>query len=426
MSRWGRLWGDRDFLRLWTGETVSQFGAQITQLALPLAAVYQLGIGPTELGVLNAASFAPFLGLSLFIGVWVDRRRRRPLMIWSNVGRTVLVASVPAAAAFGVLRIEYLYLAAFGIGTLTVLFDISYQSYLPSLIPREHLVEGNSKLQASSSVAQVGGPGPAGLLVGWFTAPMALVVNAGSYVVSVISLLLIRTPEPMPEQPAQRVSTWRSIAEGMRLVLGNAYLRACALEAGTYNFCWMSMQTVFVLYAATELDLASSTIGMLFAVGALGSLFGAIGAGWLKRRLGLGRAIVVELLLCCLSPVLIPLAPGASALGLAMFIAAFALCQVGATMSTVHVVSLRQAITPDRILGRVNAGCRFLAWGPLPLGALAGGLLGEWIGLRPTMFVTAAAFLFALLWIVFSPVPGLKDFPEDTALVDADESVRPG
>nr|WP_275409200.1 MFS transporter [Streptomyces sp. SID12501] len=405
------MWRDREFLKLWSGESVSQMGAQVTQLALPLAAVYQFEASSTQLGLLNAASFAPFLGATLFIGVWVDRRRRLPLMIWSNIGRGLLVGSVPLCAALDVLSIGYLYVTALLIGVLTVLFDVSYQSYLPSLIKREQLIEGNSKLQATSSIAQIGGPGLAGLLVGWLTAPVALLANAFSYVVSVAGLLTIRRPEPAPAVSEQRVSTGRSIAEGLRMVFRNASVRAIALEAGTYNLCWMSLQTVFVLYAARELDMGPATIGLILGVGAVGSLVGAVGAGWLKQRLGLGRAVIAELVLCCAAPLLVPLAPGRGLVSYGMYVLAFACCGIGSTMSTIHVVSLRQVITPDHLLGRVNAGCRFIAWGPLPLGALIGGYLGDVIGLRPTLYVTAFGFLFALLWVVFSPVARLKDFP---------------
>lgn len=410
-QRFDGLWRDREFLKLWSGESVSQLGAQVTQLALPLAAVYQFGASSTQLGLLNAASFAPFLGATLFIGVWVDRRRRLPLMLWSNIGRALLVGSVPLCTALDVLSIGYLYVAALAIGLLTVLFDVSYQSYLPSLIKREQLIEGNSKLQATSSIAQIGGPGLAGLLVGWLTAPTALLANAFSYVVSVTGLLAIRRPEPAPVVPEQRVSTGRSIAEGLRMVFRNASIRAIALEAGTYNLCWMSLQTVFVLYAARELGMGPATIGLVLGVGAVGSLVGAVGAGWLQQRLGLGRAVIAELALCCVAPVLVPLAPGGGPLSYAMYVLAFTCCGIGSTMSTIHVVSLRQVITPDHLLGRVNAGCRFIAWGPLPLGALLGGYLGDALGLRPTLYVTAFGFLFALLWVVFSPVPRLQDFP---------------
>jgi len=413
--RLGELWRDREFLKLWTGESVSQLGAQVGALALPFAAVYELNADAKELGFLNAASYAPFLLVSLFVGVWVDRRRRRPLMIWSNAGRAVVVASVPLCAALGVLHLAYLYAAALAVGTLTVLFDVSYQSYLPSLIDRGHLVEGNSKLQASNSLAQVGGPALGGLLVGWLTAPVALLVNAGSYLVSTASLLAIRRTEPVLAPAAERTSMGRSIAEGMRLVLGNATLRACALHSGTYNVCWLSMQTVFVVYAARTLDLGPRLIGLVLGVGAVGSLVGAMAAQRLKERWGVGPAIILGGVVCCAAPLLIPAAPGNGLAALAMFTLAFSGCGLGGTVATVHIVSLRQAVTSAAVLGRVNAGCRFLAWGPLPLGGVAGGYLSDTLGPRTALLITGFGFLSALLWLVFSPVPRLRDFPEPTS-----------
>jgi MFS family permease len=408
------LWRDRDFLRFWAGETVSQVGAQVTQLALPLTAVYLLDVSPRQLGLLNAASFAPFLGVTLFIGVWVDRVRRRPLMIASNIGRALVVGSVPAAAALGLLRIEYLYLAALTLGVLTVVFDIAVQSYLPALVDRDRLVEGNSKIQVTMSVAQIGGPGLGGLLVQVMTAPLALVADAASYVVSIATLVAIRRREPRPEAAPKR-HLWREIDDGLRFVFANGYLRACALQSGTYNLFWMSLQTLFLLYCARQLHLSAGAIGLIMATGALGSLFGSLAASRLKERVGLGRAILAEVALCCVAPALIPLASGPGPVVVAMFVAAIALAGMGATMANVHVISLRQAITPDHTLGRMNASYRFLSWGALPLGALLGGLLGDALGLRPALFVTAGGFLIAVLLVGLSPIPRLREMPADPA-----------
>ena len=405
------LWRESEFLKLWGGEAVSQVGAQITLLALPLAAVYELHVTPRQLGALNAASFAPFLAVALFVGVWVDRRRRRPLMIAANVGRALLVGSVPLAAALGLLRIEYLIVAAFAIGTLTVLFDVAYQSYLPSLVDREQLVEGNSKLQSTASIAQIGGPGLAGLLIGIVGAPVALLVTAGSYVVSVASLAAIRRREPEPAPAAVQLSTRRSIGEGMGLILRAPVLRACAFEAGTYNLCWMALQTVFVLYAVRVLHLSATAIGILFAVGACGSLVGAVATSQLQQRLPLGRAVTASLVVCCCAPLLIPLAPQARAGAFAVDAVALFLAGAGATAANILILSLRQTMTPHHLLGRVNAGYRFLCWGPLPLGALIGGFLGSELGLHATLSITAVGFVLALAWVVFSPVPRLTAFP---------------
>ncbi|GGW59980.1 MFS transporter [Streptomyces caelestis] len=406
------LWRDAEFMKFWTGEGISQIGAQVTTLALPLTAVLTLDATSSEVGLVNAASYAPFLLVTLLVGVWVDRVRKRPLMIAANAGRALLVSAVPLLAVLDLLRIEFVYVAALLIGVLTVVFDVAYQSYLPTLIGKEHLVEGNSKLQGTSSLAQIGGPGLAGLLIGWATAPYALLINGGSYLVSVVSLLAIRRPEPPPAQPEQRTGLWRSVGDGIRIIWQSAHLRACALQSGLYNMCWMSLQTVFVLYAARRLDLSPGTIGLLLGTGAVGSLGGSLVARGLKRVMGLGPAILGALLLCCVAPVVIPLAPANGGIvTLALMVAAFALIGAGGTMANIHIISLRQSITPDELLGRMNAGYRFVSWGMLPLGALIGGWLGDLIGLRETLFVTAAAFLSAVLVVFLSPVWRLKDFP---------------
>lgn len=406
------LWRDPEFLKFWSGEAISQVGAQVTTLALPLTAVLTLDASSSQVGFVNAASYAPFLMVTLLVGVWVDRVRRRPLMIMANVGRALLVSAVPLLAVLDLLRIEYVYVAALLVGTLTVVFDVSYQSYLPTLVGKQHLVEGNSKLQGTSSLAQIGGPGLAGLLIGWVTAPYALLINGVSYLVSVLTLLAVRRvePEPVPQQDRTGIRT--SIAEGIRIIWDSAHLRACALQSGLYNLCWMSLQTVFVLYAARTLGISPGGIGLLLGTGAVGSLVGSMVAQWLKRKTGLGPAILAALLLCCLAPVAIPAAPAnGGALSLVLFVAAFALIGAGGTIANVHIISLRQSMTPDHLLGRMNAGYRFVSWGTLPLGALLGGWLGDLIGLRETLFVTAALFLTAVLVVLKSPVWRLKDFP---------------
>jgi MFS family permease len=415
----GQLWRNPDFLTFWTGETFSQVGAQITQLALPLTAVYTLKISTAGLGLLNAASFAPFLGFSLLIGVWVDRLRCRPLMIASNVGRCVLVGSIPLLALLHELHLGYLYLAALAIGVLTVLFNVAYQAYLPALVDRDNLVEANSKMQVTSSVAQIGGPGLAGLLIQLLSAPLALSVNAGTYLLSLGTLAGIRRPEPAPA-PRERRRFWHEIGEGLRFVFADGRLRACALQSGVYNLFWMSLQTLFLLYAARRLHLSAGAIGLILSTGAMGSLLGSLAASRVKTILGLGPAIVAEVALCCLAPVLIPLAAGPRPMVTGLFVAAIALAGLGATMANVHIISLRQTITPDVMLGRMNASYLFVSWGCLPLGGLLGGALGGTVGLRDGLFLTAAGFTIAIALIVFSPIPRLRDLP---AKVTVPESV---
>jgi MFS family permease len=410
------LWRNSDFLKLWGGETVSQFGNQISQLALPLTAVLALDASPAEMGVLNAAIYAPFLVLTLLVGVWVDRAKRRPIMLLSAVGRALVLAILPALHVLDVLSIGHLYVAALVLGSLTVFFEVTYQSYLPSLVRSDQLVESNSKLQVSASSAQVGGPALAGWLVGWLGGPVALLIDAVSFVVSALSLAAIRTKEERPEPPAREGrSIIRDIGKGLRFTFGNRWLRPCVLEAGTYNMFWLTLETVFLLYTTDELGLGPGAIGLVLGGGAMGALVGSFLPGWLGTRWGIGPTISMSMVLGCAAPVLVPLAAGPTPVLLSLLVVSFFLGGAGTTVANVHVVSLRQVVTPPDVLGRMNASYRFVAWGTVPIGALLGGALGSTIGLRPTLFVAAAGVFSAALWIVLSPVRSLRVLPETPA-----------
>jgi MFS family permease len=406
------LWRHRDFLKLWSGETISLFGTQVTVLALPLTAVLTLGAGARELGLLNAARFAPFIVVTLLAGVWVDRRRRRPILVSTNLGRALFVAVVPAAAFADVLRIELLYLVGFLAGVLTVFFDVAYQSYLPSLIGRSQLTAANSRLEASHSAAEVGGPGVGGVLVQVATAPYALLVDAVSFLVSGLLLASIDREEPAPsrDDAAPRMRT--AIRDGFRFTFSNPYLRPIAGEAATFNLFEQAIMTVFVIYAVRELDLSAGLLGLIISIGAVGGLLGAVLASYPARRYGVGPTIVGAMVIACTVPLAVPAIEGAPATTVPLFGLTFFMWGLALAVSNVHVVSLRQAATPDHLLGRMNASYRFFTYGAIPLGALLGGFLGEAIGLRATLLVAAFGLLLALLWLVASAVPRLRDLPE--------------
>ncbi|MDQ3929694.1 MAG: MFS transporter, partial [Chloroflexota bacterium] len=247
-SRLGRLSGNPDFMRMWVGETVSMFGSQVTYIAIPLTAALVLHAEPGQMGILQAAGFAPFLLLTLFAGVWVDRKRRRPILILSNAGRAVLLALIPLSALLGWLNMPQLYAIALLVGSLTVFFELAYQSYLPTLVSKDELVEGNSKLQGSASISSIGGPGFAGLLLEVLSAPFALLADAASFLFAAFMMLRIRTPEAEPQSTA-RSSFLREIGDGLGIVFKNVYLRVFALEAGSYNFFWNMIEAVYILYA---------------------------------------------------------------------------------------------------------------------------------------------------------------------------------
>ena len=409
------LWRHRDFRRLWAGETVSLFGSEVTELALPLVAVLVLEADAGQMGLLAAARFAPFLLVTLPAGAWVDRRRRRPVLIGSNLGRALLVGLVPLLSGLGLLRMGYLYAIAFAVGTLTVLFDVAYQSYLPSLVDREQLVEGNSKLQASASAARVGGPGLGGLLVQLVGAPRALLLDATSYVISAASLLAIRNQEPDPpadRDGGSRAGLRREITEGLAVTYRNPVLRSMAGLAATYNLFEGAVLALLVLYATRELGLAAGLIGLVVSAGSLGALTGAALTGRLERRLGVGPTLILAVVVECAALLLVPLAAGSPAVATGLLGLGFLGNGFGVGLSSVLAVSLRQVVTPDRLLGRMNASYRFLTYGAIPLGALLGGALGELLGLRAAVAVGAAGSLLTVPWALLPPLSQLRHMPE--------------
>jgi MFS family permease len=413
--RFEGLWRHPEFLKLWTGQTISQFGTQISQLAIPLTAALVLTASPAEMGFLTAVEFAPFLLLSLFAGVWVDRMQRRPILIVADVGRAVALGSIPLAAGLHVLQMGQLYVVALVTGVLTVFFDVAYQAYLPVLVSRPHLVEGNSKLEVSRSVAQIAGPGIAGALVQLISAPLAVLVDALSYVASVISLLFIHVAEPPPARhprPAGKAgSIWLELREGLGVVLGNPLLRSIAGCTATSNLFGNALQAVFVLYVTRQLGLQPAVIGLIFSVSGPGALLGALTAGELARRFGLGRTIVGSIFATGLGSLLIPLASGPEPVIVGMLMLAQFVAGFGNPVYNINQVSLRQTITPDHLQGRMNASMRFIVWGTIPIGALLGGALGEVFGLWPTIMAMALAELTAPAWVIFSPVRQLRTQP---------------
>lgn len=409
-SRETGLWRHPEFLKLWAGQTISLFGSEVTRFALPLTAALTLQASPTQMGVLQALEFAPFLLFGLLAGAWVDRLHRRPVLIGADLGRAAVLASIPIAALLGVLRMEQLYVAGFLAGVLTVFFDVAYQAFLPTLVRRDHLVEGNSKLEVSRSVAQIAGPGLAGPLVQLVGAPLAILVDAASFLFSVAFLGMLRTPEPAPANAGRR-NIWVEIGDGLRVVVGHPWLRSLAGCTATSNLFAHMLFAVYVLHLTRDLGLQPATLGLIFAFGGPASLLGALVAGRAARRFGLGRTIVAATVVPPAGALLIPLAGSVPALTVPLLIAAQALFALGTPVYNINQVSLRQAITPPSLQGRMNASMRFIVWGTIPIGSLLGGLLGEAIGLRTAIAVAALGMLLAFPWVYLSPVRTLSEQP---------------
>jgi MFS family permease len=408
----GGLWSHPDFLKLWTGQSISELGSQVSQLAIPWLAAVGLHASPIEFSLLGVLGFLPFILFALPAGVWVDRLRRRQILIVGDAARAVLLTLIPILWALGVLRIWHLLVLQFVIGCFTVFFDVAYQSYLPALIEREHLVDGNSKLQLTVSVAQVGGPSMTGGLIAAITAPYAIIFDAASFVVSALFMVRMKHRENLPRQDAGelRPKMWPQVKEGLAWVLGNRQLRAIAACTGSGNFFGNLMFAVLVLYAVRTLHLSSVEVGAVFAVGSVGAIAGALVANRLQRAIGVGPAIVGTAVLFAVGGIGYPLAPRGFPLPVLM--AASAVTSFGSVAYNITQVSLRQAITPERLQGRMNAATRWIIWGTIPLGALLGGAIGQTIGLRAALWVGAIGSIPTFLFVALSPVRSIRTMPE--------------
>ena len=403
------LWRHRNFLLLWSGQTVSEMGSAITQLALPLTAVVVLGASTLQVGLLTSAGTAAFALIALPAGAIVDRRAKRRLMIWCDAARMLIIGSVPLAAAFHVLSLGQLYVVAILAGVCTVFFDVSYQSYLPVLITREDLVDGNGKLGATQSFAQVTGPALGGGLVGLVGAAGAMAADAISYAVSVASLLAIRAREEPPQLDRHR--TLRAeISEGLSFVLRHPILRKIVACTGTANLFGGMAVAVEIIFLVRILHVRPAAVGLLIAVASLGGVAGGVFAGRLSRLIGSARIIWFSVLVLGLPQLLVPLAePGGLVVLFPVWFAAFSF---SAVVYNVAQVSYRQAICPPRLLGRMNAAVRWVVWGTLPLGGLLGGALGTWLGVRATLWIAFAGSWAAGWWVYFSPLRRLRNIPE--------------
>src|SRR5262245_14856439 len=413
---WAGLLREPGFRGLWLSQSISQLGTQVTLLAMPLVAILTLGATPLEVGILTAVDFVPFLLFTLPAGVWVDRWPKRRILIAADIGRAFVLAAVPAAYLAGILEMWQLYVVGFLAGTLTVFFDVGYQAFLPVLVARDRLAEGNSRMEVSRSAAQVIGPGFAGFLVGALTAPIAILVDALSFLGS--AGFLGRIPDgavrARPESDAPRPGFVHEILEGLRYFAGNVYLRVTAAAVTVLNFAGQVGFSIFLVFVVRDLHLTPEVIGLTVAIGGIGTIVGAATAQGIARRMGVGPALILACSLFTVATLLIAVAPPENPVP---FLIASGLIQgPGVMLINVNALSLRQAVTPDQLLGRVYATGRWIAWGTIPLGAVVGGILGTAIGLRETIAISSVGGLVAVSILAISPLRSLREIP---ALHDA-------
>ena len=403
------LWRHPDFMKLWAGQTVSELGSVVTRTAVPLVALLVLGGGPLEMALIVVAGSLAVLLVGLFAGAWVDRLRRRPLLIAADSIRALLLLSIPLAHVAGALRMEQLYVVTFAEGCLGALFDAAYPAYVPSLIGVERVVEGNSRLATSSSIAEIGGPGLAGALVQLVSAPFAIFVDAVSFAVSAISLALIRAPEPA-RPPRTIASPIRGeIVEGLQLVRGHRVLFPMVARSVVAHVAGSFYGVLYTIYLLNVLHLNPFLLGVVVSAGGIGSLVGSLFASRVIGRLGLGRALIWTAIGASALGLLTPLAGGPVLVATGMVLIPQLFGDGLQTIEEVAEISLIQGLSPDRILGRVNATVEVFSHGiAYPIGALAAAALAGWIGVRGGIAVGWAGMAASILLLVLSPLPHIR------------------
>ncbi|MFD7495109.1 MFS transporter [Streptomyces sp. NPDC059832] len=404
------LWRQRDFMLLWSGQTVSEMGSAVTQVALPLLAVVALNASTFQVGLLTAATTLAFAVIALPAGAMVDGAAKRSIMIVCNVLRLVIIGSVPVAAAFGVLTMAQLYVVAVAAGVCSVFFDVSYQSYVPSLIRADDLMSANGKLGTTQAFAQLGGPSLGGGLVGLFGAAGAMTADAVSYAVSALSILGIRTrEEPPPERPADETLR-RRIAEGLKFVFGHSILRRVVACTGTANLFSGMSTALAMVFLVRVLHVRPALTGLIMAGAAIGGIAGGAFAGRLAKKVGSARIIWVSMLVFSAPQVIA--AAAWQGWGVLLFPLGWGIAYFSGMVYNIAQLSYRQSVTPPELMGRMNAAVRWVVWGTLPLGGALGGVLGTLIGVRPALWLAFIGSWAAGWFVFFSPLRRMRDVPQ--------------
>ncbi|MEV7417193.1 MFS transporter [Streptomyces sp. NPDC089919] len=431
MTSTPRLWGGellrhRDFRFLWGAQAVSLLGSQVTLLALPLTAVTVLDAGPFETGLLGTAERLPYLCFGLLAGVWVDRLRRRPLLVAADLGRALLMLTIPVASLLGVLGMGQLYAVGFLVGLLAVLFDVAHQSMLPSLVRRDQLLEGNSKLEFTGSTADLAGPGAASLLIGLLTAPVAIVVDAVSYLASALLLSGIAAEEPPAAPAAEKRSLTAELREGLAWVSRQRLLRWVALTGAVGNVFIHAMLAVFFLFLLKELDLGTGGVAAVVMTGSIGAMCSLALLRPLTDRIGTGPSLIGSTLATAAGVWLLALAGRGPVPALAGAAAANFVFMLSFPLYNVTSRLLRQSVTPDHLMGRVSSIMRTVVWGTMPIGSLLGGALGSLLGLRAAVLAAACGLLVSPVLLALSPLRALRTLPEHPATEDHEPPATAG
>ncbi|PAD21333.1 MFS transporter [Terribacillus saccharophilus] len=401
------LFSNRVFLNFWIGQTVSMFGSQISIMALPLTAVLIFDASTMEMGIYQAVASAPYLIIGLFAGVWIDRVRRRPLVIYSNLATGIILSLVPLLAWLGLLNMTFMYIILFLFGTSTLIFELSFLSFIPNIVDKKDLTEANSKLQSSRSVSRIIGPNLAGPLISIFTAPFAILIDSFSFLISFLFLRSIPVEENAKKKQSFR-RIWSEIGIGLKTIFNNPILISLSASTATINFFHTTFAAIFMIFLVKQIGLTPLQIGLVMGISSSGTLLGAFVARKLSVNLGIGTTIIGATSSIVIGTFVIAISPNSLLVALPMITIGQFLSGLGNTIYVINQVSLRQTITPDEILGKVNASSQFLSRGAMPFAGIFGGSIGSWFGLKIALLITAIGFLLSVVWLLLSPLKAIK------------------
>jgi MFS family permease len=412
------LWLHANFRKLWAGQAASLFASALSTIVLPLIAVVFLKASPIQMGVIGAMAGVPAL-IGLFLGVWVDRRARGPILVMVDLGRVILLLAIPVAYVLDFLTIELIYIVSLGLGGMSMLFEIAYRSYLPSVVGRRRLVEGNSKLELANSGAVSFGPGIGGVLVDVIAAPFALIPGAVMFLISAFMFRSLKVKEDISPVATQSNGKSESVLAGIKVGFGffrkNRMLIGTTGAASTLEFFGTAFDTIYILFLVRNLEFTAGMIGLVFSVGGLGLLAASFTSSWLTNRIGFGNTLLLGFLIMAIGGFLVPLARGPLGVALVVVMFAEASFVLGVVVWNVGVVSLRQAVTPAHLLGRVTSLHIVASRAAVPIGALLGGFLGELLGLREAIFVFAGGIAISVVWLFFFGVWRIREMPRVAA-----------
>ncbi|WP_052659374.1 MFS transporter [Bacillus alveayuensis] len=403
---------NKHFQLLWYGQTISLFGSQISIMAIPLTAVTILNATSFQMGILQALHSLPFFLFSLFVGVWIDRTKRKPFLLYANWISAALLLTIPLLYFFDILSIYHLYVVIFLTATAGMIFELAYLSYIPSVVPPHHLAAANSKLEASRSISSIAGPSLAGGLIAILTAPFAIIIDAVSFLISTILIHFIKSDEQM--NPANNKNIFKAIKEGLAIILKEPIFKSITFSTAILNFCGSAFGAVYILYVVNFLGISSFSLGLILGLGSVGALLGSFITNKFIQSLGIGKTLIVSCIFILFGSIIVPLTPAQvnSYAKLILLCSGQLLSSIGSTIYFITQVSLRQTITPNHLLGRVNASNRFISRGFMPIGAFIGGALGSLLSIKLTLFIFGFSFFFSALILFLSPTAKLKQIPE--------------